>query len=103
MISATDETFDKELAVEQPVLVKFGAPWCSPCLGLQPVLEELATEYKDKMKFLSVDIDSTTIASRFGIRGIPTILIFKNSEVVNTIVGGQQKSRYQLAIDTVLA
>lgn len=100
---ATDATWDSEINVNEPILVKFGADWCGPCKAMEPILTDLATEFQDKMKFITVDIDSTTIASKFGIRGIPTIMLFKNGEVVNTLVGAQQKSRLQLAIETVLS
>lgn len=101
--AATDATFDEQLVSDIPVLVKFGAEWCGPCKVMEAILPDLTIEYEGKIKFVTVDIDSTTVASKFGIRGIPTVLIFKNGGVVNTLVGGQQKGRLQLAIDTVLA
>ncbi len=101
--AVTDATWDQEMNVNEPVLVKFGADWCGPCKIMEPILTDLALEFQDKMKFLTVDIDSTTVASKFGIRGIPTIMIFKNGSVVNTIVGAQQKGRLQLAIETALS
>lgn len=102
MIHATDGTFDQDISGSEPVLVKFGAEWCGPCKSVAPTLDALATEYSGRVKFLSVDIDSTSIAGKYNIRGIPTILIFKNGQVVNTIVGAQSKGRLQLAIDSVL-
>jgi thioredoxin 1 len=103
MIEANDDTFDQELLSEVPVVVDFWAEWCGPCKALGPLFAELASDYADRAKFMKVNTDGTTIASRFNIRGIPTILIFKNGEVVNTLVGLQTKSRLQLAIDTTLA
>lgn len=102
MITATNETFDQELKSDIPVVVDFWAEWCGPCKQLAPIFEELASEYTGKAKFMKVDTDATTLASRFNIRGIPTILIFKNGQVVNTIVGSQSKGRLQLAIDATL-
>lgn len=104
MQAVSEENFDKELESAIPVLVKFGAEWCGPCKQIAPVLEELSSEYADRIKFLSVDIDEApAIAPRFGIRGVPTILIFRDGQVINTLVGNQAKGRLQLAIDTVLA
>lgn len=102
MINTTDATFDQDIVSDTPVLVKFGAEWCGPCKSIAPLLEELSKDYDGKVKFLSVDIDGTSIAQKFNIRGVPTILIFKGGEVVNTIVGAQPKGRLQLAIDTAL-
>lgn len=103
-VEATDENYEKELIVNQPVVVKFGASWCQPCKGLQPTLDDLATEYGDKIKFINVDIDNaSTIPQKYSIRGVPTILFIKDGAVVNTLVGSQTKSRIQLALDTLLA
>ena len=102
MISSTDATFDQDIVSDTPVVVKFGADWCGPCKMVAPILEELEQDYAGKVKFVTVDIDGTTIASKFNIRGVPTILFFKGGEVVNTIVGAQTKGRLQLAVDSVL-
>lgn len=103
MISVTDETFDQEINDNIPVIVKFGAPWCGPCSAIQLILEELSGEYEGKAKFIGVNTDETSIATRFNIRSIPTVLIFRNGQVVNTIVGAQTKGRMQLAIGAALA
>lgn len=102
-VDATDDTYEKELVVDEPVFVKFGAEWCGPCKGIAPILEELAIEYAGKVKFINVDIDKTEIAQKYAIRGVPTMLFIKDGQVVNTIVGSQSKSRIQLALDTLLA
>jgi len=102
MISSTDATFDQDIVSDTPVVVKFGATWCGPCKMIEPILHELEEQYTGKVKFLAVDIDSTTIAQKFNIRGVPTMLFFKGGEVVNTIVGAQTKGRLQLAVDSVL-
>jgi len=102
-VDATDESYEKDLVVNEPVFVKFSAEWCGPCKAMTPILEELATEYAGKVKFINVDIDKSTIAQKYAIRGVPTMLFIKDGAVVNTIVGSQTKSRVQLALDTLLA
>lgn len=103
-VEASDENYAAELVVNEPVFVKFGAEWCGPCKSIQPVLDELAVEYAGKIKFINVDIDKTsTIAQKYSVRGVPTMLFVKDGQVVNTIVGAQSKSRIQLALDTLLA
>lgn len=103
-VEATDESYAKDLVVPEPVFVKFGAEWCGPCKSIQPFLDELAVEYAGKIKFVNVDIDKTsTIAQKYSIRGVPTMLFIKDGSVVNTIVGAQTKSRIQLALDTLLS
>jgi thioredoxin 1 len=102
MLELNDANFDESVAGETPVLVKFGAAWCGPCKMLAPILEDLEAVYIDKAKLFSVDIDSTTIAAKFNIRGVPTVLVFKHGEVVNTIVGLNNKARYQLALDSAI-
>lgn len=102
-VESTDESYEKDLVVNEPVFVKFSAEWCGPCKGMAMLLEELATEYVGKIKFINVDIDKTTIASKYAIRGVPTMLLIKDGAVVNTIVGSQTKSRVQLALDTLLS
>lgn len=103
MINATDETFASELVSDIPVIVDFWAEWCGPCKQLGPIFEQLATDNAGKAKFMKVDTDSTTLAAKYNIRGIPTILIFKYGQVVNTIVGAQTKGRLQLAVDAAIA
>lgn len=104
MLVTSEEVFNQEIASTPLVVVKFSAEWCGPCKMLAPIVEELAGEYTDRVKFLNVDIDTTPeIAPRFGIRGVPTVVIFKDGQVANTVVGLQPKGRLQLAIDTALA
>ncbi|MBL8004244.1 MAG: thioredoxin [Candidatus Kapabacteria bacterium] len=90
----TDDSFNKEvLESEQPVLVDFWAAWCGPCRMIEPIVEELAVEYEGKVKIGKVDVDnSPNVAMQYGIRSIPTILIFKKGEVVDTIVGAVSKN-----------
>ncbi len=88
-----NENFQKEvLDSDVPVLVDFWAPWCAPCRIIGPFIEQLAEEFDGKIKVgkLNVD-DAPEIANRYGIRGIPTVIIFKNGEVKDTMVGAAPK------------
>ena len=80
--------FEAALTASVPVVVDFWAPWCGPCKAIAPILEELATELGDAVKICKVNVDNNSeIAGRFEIRAIPTILVFKNGAVSDTIVG----------------
>ncbi len=92
-IEFTDVNFDQEVVKsETPVLVDFWAEWCGPCKMIAPVVSELANEYEGKLKVGKVDVDSNQqVAMQYGIRGIPTLLIFKGGRVVDQIVGAVPK------------
>jgi thioredoxin 1 len=91
-VHITDATFDQEvIKAELPVLVDFWAPWCGPCRMIAPVLDELAAEFEGKVKIAKMNTDENFTASNYGIRGIPTLLIFKNGKVVDHIVGAVPK------------
>lgn len=91
----TDANFEAEvLKSETPVLVDFWAPWCGPCRQIAPSIEALSTEYAGKIKIGKLNTDEqTAVSERFGIRSIPTLLIFKNGEVVNQLVGALPKDK----------
>lgn len=97
----SDRDFETEvLQSAEPVLVDFWAPWCGPCRMIAPIVEELATENSGALKVAKINIDdSPNTAASFGVSSIPTLMIFKNGEVVDRFVGVQPKKRLQDAID----
>jgi thioredoxin 1 len=101
----TDSNFEQEvLKSGQPVLVDFWAPWCGPCRMIAPVVAEISTEYAGKLKVGKVNTDDNQgIAAKYGVMSIPTIMIFKNGEMVARIVGAQPKQALTGKIDAVLA
>jgi thioredoxin 1 len=94
-INVTDADFDEiVLKSELPVLVDFWAVWCVPCKMIAPLVDEMAGEYKDKLKVCKMNVDeSPKVPSRYGIRGIPTLLLFKGGELKETFVGVQPKDK----------
>ncbi len=89
----TEANFDSEvLASDVPVLIDFWAPWCGPCKMIAPIIDQIATEMGDKAKVAKIDVDANSaLAARYNVRSIPTLLFFKNGEVVDTIVGASSK------------
>src|SRR5262245_7774725 len=105
VMEVTDGTFDCEVLQSQvPVLVDFWATWCGPCRVIAPVVEELAKQYEGKLKVAKVDVDNNTrIATKYDIRSIPSLYIFKGGKVVQTIIGAAPKNQLVSALDGVLA
>jgi len=95
VLAINDDAFDEEvLKSALPVLLDFSAAWCVPCRMIAPIVEELAVEYKDKLKVGKMDVDeSPKTPAKFGIRGIPTLLVFKGGELKETLVGAVSKDK----------
>ena len=94
MVILTEDNFEKEVSSAEggPILVDFWATWCGPCRMVAPVLEKLAVELKGKARIGKLDVDQNpSIAARFGIQSIPTLLVFKNGKIVDQIVGAQSR------------
>jgi len=89
MIHVSDENFEQEvLKAEKPAIVDFWAPWCGPCRALGPMVEELAVTYKDRIKIAKLNIDDSPLtAEKFGVRSIPTLLLFKDGKLLDTLIG----------------
>ena len=103
-INITDDTFENEvIQSETPVVVDFWATWCGPCKMIAPILEELAKEYDGKVKITKLDVDSNNqTAGKYNIMSIPSLLFFKNGEVVDQVVGAIPKSQLAQRIDKVV-
>ncbi len=94
-VAVTDDTFEEEvIEATLPVLVDFWAPWCAPCLMIAPILEDVAAEYKGRLKVAKVNVDENPrLASRFGIMSIPTLILFKDGKAVERLVGALSKKK----------
>ncbi|MGD8587829.1 MAG: thioredoxin TrxA [Chromatiales bacterium] len=102
ILHVTDDSFESDvLKSNQPVLIDYWAEWCGPCKMIAPVLDEIATEYAGKLKVAKLNIDDNpNTPPRYGIRGIPTLMLFKDGEVEATKVGAVSKSQLVAFIDS---
>lgn len=104
IVHVTDDTFESEvLKAEQPVLVDYWAEWCGPCRMIGPILDDLAVEYRDRVKICKLNVDENqNTPPKYGIRGIPTLMLFRNGNVEATKVGAQSKSQLAAFLDSNL-
>jgi thioredoxin 1 len=105
ILEVSDATFDQEvLRSEQPVLVDFWAVWCGPCKAISPIVDKLAATYEGKLKVAKVNVDENgATPSRYGIRGIPTLLLFKGGKVADQIVGYVPQNIIEEKVQRLLA
>ena len=104
IVHISDESFEDEvLQSERPVLIDYWAEWCGPCKMIAPVLDEIATEYSDRLKVVKLNIDDNPqTPPKYGIRGIPTLMVFKNGQVEATKVGAVSKAQLTAFLDDSL-
>jgi thioredoxin 1 len=105
LVQVNDDAFDVEvLRSSLPVLIDFWAPWCAPCRAIGPVVEELAAQYAGRLKVVKMNVaDNPQTPARYGVRSIPNLVVFKNGEVKDQLIGAVPKAQLIKAIDTVLA
>ena len=101
----TDANFEQEVLKSSiPVLIDFWAPWCGPCKAIAPIVDELAKDYAGKLKVVKLNVDDNPeTPARYGVRGIPNLLIIRNGEVKDQIVGAVPKGHLVKAVDNALA
>lgn len=104
-VNVSDADFENEvLKADEPVMVDFWAEWCGPCKALSPIVDEVANEVAGKMKVVKVNIDENPNApTKYGVRGIPTLMVFKDGELVDTKVGGMSKTQLNDWLSSVVS
>src|SRR5579864_3160920 len=105
VLHVTDSNFEAEvLKSDKPVLIDFWAPWCGPCKAIAPAVEELATEYDGRLKVVKMNVDDNPqTPARYGVRGIPNLLIIKGGQVKEQIIGAVPKGTLVKAVDNAIA
>ena len=105
LVEVTDEEFEQEvLDAELPVLVDFWATWCAPCKIVGPIVEELADEYDGRVKFVKLDTEENfEVPDRYGIRTLPTLLVFKGGEQVDQVFGARPKAELKRTLEKIIA
>ena len=104
ILEIDDSNFDAEvLKSDKPVLIDFWAPWCGPCMAISPMVEQLAGEFGDKIKFVKCNVDDNPISpGKYGIRSIPTLMFFKDGNVVDQVIGIVAKAKLEEVINKIL-
>jgi thioredoxin len=104
IVNVTDANFEQEvLKSAQPVLIDFWAPWCGPCKAIAPIIDDLAGEYAGRLKVVKINVDDNPeVPARYGVRGIPNLIIIKGGEVKEQIVGAVPKGHLVRAVDSAL-
>jgi thioredoxin 1 len=105
IVHVTDASFEKEvLESDKPVLIDFWAPWCGPCRAIAPVVEELANDYDGRLKVVKINVDDNPATpARYGVRGIPNLIVIKSGQVKDQIVGAVPKAHLVRAVEGALA
>jgi thioredoxin len=101
VVVVSDSVFDGDvLQCDKPVLVDFWAPWCGPCRSVSPIVDDLATQYKDKIKVAKLNVDeSSVVAMKYQVTSIPTFILFKNGQVADRVLGALPRSEFVKFID----
>jgi len=104
VVEVNDSDFEQQvLKSEQPVMIDFWAAWCGPCKAIAPLVDEIAVQYTGKLKVVKMDVDrNTATPQRYGVRGIPTLLLIKDGQVKKQIVGYKGKEELQKEVDAIL-